>query len=202
MASEAIDRLSIGKYQLAVYPQKIIFGLCSVNRFCQPVFKSGHSIELFANNFCNFCKLLLKFSTAQVHLIEKLEKNEEIVNDSKDYQIENYKLNISIQDEKIQLLIHCECVTYKLNKLDVHELVDALPNIILKSYCYPNYVIKLMKEFIKISDVDFYTDKKNCGSKKITEIIEQMSELQIDSIYFIELIERHFQLLHYLKLFQ
>ena len=191
----ALDRhlIHFSEYQLAVYPSKIVFGVCDISADGSPSF-TENSFVLLERQFVLFSGILITLlSKPSTYKLEF---------DFSNHIRSQQKVTIVIEDNHISFTIASGASTFvivdKQEEIGVsaRSLIKAFSNLVLKAYCYLPLVVNdltLIVTQLSISDLE------RTIQETIFARFENIPSLSVNKYLLYELLTRHQKLLLNIK---
>jgi len=192
--SIALDRILIGKNQLAAYPNKLIFGKVCVYSNLQPNFVPESAFTVWSHEFS---KLVETFCYFQDLKFEDDGENREFKSEAETSFDENIVyfednqlvIGVSKSAREKYLLLQTTNIDYKFNS--ICELKDAIMQLIWLPYCYPTSVNNVLDKIILSTESPFYD---NFSEKLLFELLSNLNVTEIDYYQVFKIVNRHKEL--------
>jgi len=194
--THSIDRLCVLENQLAVFPQKLLFGQCSVLANCQPVFPSDSTFIIPERLFVKFAELLFSYKQTFQQISSGLQPTE-VIDQTIQFQNSSSAVNevqIIYTNNLLNFIIKTTSKIYVFS--NIVTLSKAFCFLVLKAYCYSPLTTRIIYQCFntfQLTDIEHMTEESLLG------IISQNQTLSIDYYVLIELLIRHHKLLTVLK---
>lgn len=201
--STPIDIISIHHSALAVYPQRLLYGICEVDAYTNVFFCEKKSFVISQIDFIELLRVFLKVTIRVKDFYKELEQakaeEENILfeNSSKVFNIGPKITTLMIENNSMFWLLHTETFLHRLEQSDIFLFYKALQDLLIKSFCYPRTITYTLKKFLHLCDEQTLVLPIN--ENKVTETLLQIPNVAIDTLQAIELLERHSSLFILMK---
>lgn len=197
----ALDRFVISstEYQIAVYPSKVVFGVCIALLDGTPSFSEEKSVVLLEKQFVRFIDILIKLISTSSSTAEKLEV------DFSNLIRPQQKVTLITEKNQISLTISSGDFNFVIveNKPEISapakSLIKAFSNLVLKSFCYSPLITRDLIQIVNSLDVCDLEEKKE---KTLCARLDNVPDLSVNKYLLSELIFRHQKLLVNIKRLQ
>lgn len=207
--SFALDRLPVGHlgHQLAVFPLKLSFGICTVLSTCVPTFVPSETFVIVERQFLLFTRLLADFcasfdtdfktfnevKTSEVNMSTTLYPSQKIIQ-----TVTNNGLSLTIKSHNFNTHL-CQDKQNINTAKSLLDLIQSFLQLVLKAYCYPPLATKALTTCLEYIGL---TEFKNLTEATLFKIFDTFPTNCVDYYHLSELVLRHKDLLYEMKRLQ